>query len=471
MRTNTIYFGLVVVAASVMAQTDSDPTPVQKLMHEARAAYDSAHWSKSARLYGQAAEHPETENFRSTLYYNAACSWSLAAEADSAFACIHRALKAGYDDLDWLQVDSDFDYIRKEEPQRYARLIDDAPEIIRSVRIGKTPMAVIEYDNFTGWADIGLYHWDSYDNPAFDTLRQVYNLERIAGDEPSEFTRMKNILQWVHTRWEHVGDNQCPDANALKLLRLANEGERFRCVEYSVLLANCLTALGYPARVIGLQMHPVAYGTGRGHVVTEVWSNEFQKWILLDGQNNNWWTDGVRPILSAEECRELYLDTADTSLRMVGQSLDRNYENLTRNWERYFHHIVYNTDEVYFGESPGGIRFEYLAGDIQPELYFQGFARNLQYISDSGFVYPSLNQTSITLTHPAQPGDSLHVTLSHSMPFFDHFLVRIDEGEWLTSDSVFVWRLQPGENRIEAQAVSEAGVAGRSSRIVLHSNL
>lgn len=459
------------VGCSLTAQPKPDTPDYQSKMDEARAAYDSGQWLSAARLYVDAAAYPETESFRSGIYYNAACSWSLAGEADSAFAYINRALTSGYDNVEWLKLDTDFDSLRNNHRERFDSLLVIAPEIIRRYRIDKTPVAVMAYDNFTGQVDLSRYSWDSYNSPAFDTLRTAYGLAEIAGRDSSEFNRMRNILHWVHTRWEHVGDNQCPDADGLKLLRLAEKGERFRCVEYSVLLANCLTALGYPARVVGLQMDPVAFGTGRGHVVTEVWSNEYQKWILLDGQNDNWWVDGDGSVLSADECRWLLLDSSNATLRMVGQSDDRNYENLTRTWRRYFHHLVYNTNETYFGDDGHGKRFEYLSAGVMPELYFQGYPRNLSYLSDSSFAYPSLNQTSITLLHPGKPGDSLKVTLRHSMPFFDRYEIRVDQGGWIRSDSIFVWRLHPGENGIEARAVNKAGIYGKTSRVLLQSSL
>jgi tetratricopeptide (TPR) repeat protein len=48
----------------------------------------------------------------STVLYNLACSYALTGDTDSAFAALHRALDAGYDDFKWLAQDPDLECVR-----------------------------------------------------------------------------------------------------------------------------------------------------------------------------------------------------------------------------------------------------------------------------------------------------------------------------------------------------------------------
>jgi hypothetical protein len=469
MRLIIAIVAVIWTAVNVLAQTANQD--FDHLHDSGHVAYQEGRWVDAARLYAHALTCPVDDSFRPAVLYNIACCWSLAGQADSAFAYLYQSLRAGYDNPEWLQADTDFDYLRREHPGRFADLFAAAPEIIREVSVNRSPIAVLGYQTYTGGTDLSRYRWDDYDDPSFDTLRNEYKLATIAGDDPSEFVRMQRLLDWASTRWQHSGSNECPDANALKLLRQAEQGERFRCVEFAVLLANCYSALGLPARVVGLAQYPVAYGFGRGHVVTEVWSNEFQKWIVLDPQNNAWWTDGTSIPLSADECRRLFVGGQGDHLNMVGQHSDWDYARQSRAWAPYFHHLDYNTHEIYFGKRSQSLSFEYLVDGVTPELHFQGFARNLHYTSDHHLAYPMLNQTSVSLTHAAVPGDSLTVRLTHTMPFFERYEVRLDENQWESSPASFSWRLNPGVNMLEARAVSKAGIVGKASRIVLQSNL
>jgi tetratricopeptide (TPR) repeat protein len=47
-----------------------------------------------------------------TVLYNLACSYALTGDTDSAFAALHRALDAGYDDFKWLAQDPDLECVR-----------------------------------------------------------------------------------------------------------------------------------------------------------------------------------------------------------------------------------------------------------------------------------------------------------------------------------------------------------------------
>ncbi|HEV2705472.1 MAG TPA: transglutaminase-like domain-containing protein, partial [Pyrinomonadaceae bacterium] len=71
----------------------------------------------------------------------------------------------------------------------------------------------------------------------------------------------------------------------ISILEEAKQGKRFRCVEYSAVLAGALNAVGIPARVLGLKTEDVeTRESGAGHVVTEAYLADKKKWIMVDGQ-------------------------------------------------------------------------------------------------------------------------------------------------------------------------------------------
>jgi len=47
-----------------------------------------------------------------TVLYNLACSYSLTGQTEPAFAALHRALAAGYDDFKWMAQDPDLETLR-----------------------------------------------------------------------------------------------------------------------------------------------------------------------------------------------------------------------------------------------------------------------------------------------------------------------------------------------------------------------
>jgi hypothetical protein len=460
------------LATAVFAQIETAQPEFLTRYYQGQEAYQEGRHTEAIAHWEAVAADPDGQALRSMVLYNLACCWSLAGQPDSAYVRLDRALAAGFTDHEQLAADPDLDALRRSDPDRFAAFRQHAAAASRRNLRDQTPITVVAFETYTGGTDLSRYSWDAYDHAGFDTLRTAYDLPGIAGDDPAEFARIRRVLAWAATRWSHSGDNECRDANALKLLRRAERGERFRCVEYAILLANSLTALGHPARMVGLARYPVAHGIGRGHVVTEVWSNEFDKWIILDAQNNAWWTAGAGSPLSADECRQLYVTGQGERLHMVSQHADWEHERQARFWAPYFHHLDFETQEVYFGPRIGSHRFEYLAAGVEPELYFQGYPRNLVYTSDRDLAYPTLNQTTVSLTRAARTGESVDVALAHTMPFFASFEVRFDDREdWSSTTDRFTWQLEPGHNVLEVRAVNLAGIRGRASRVVLFSNV
>jgi hypothetical protein len=105
----------------------------------------------------------------------------------------------------------------------------------------------------------------------------------------SAWQTAQNTLDWVSHRWKHANAHMETD-DAVECLRRVDGGQRFACVEYSLVLAQALNAIGIPARRLWLRQEHYQVGLGRGHVVSEAWIDDLNRWVLLDGQNGLYWT-------------------------------------------------------------------------------------------------------------------------------------------------------------------------------------
>ncbi len=127
--------------------------------------------------------------------------------------------------------------------------------------------------------------------------------------EPTSWATAAALLAWVHHRWEHANDHvEAPDA--VEVLRRVAAGERFACVEYSIVLSQSLNARGIPARRLHLRQADHHVGVGRGHVVSEAWIDDLRQWVLLDGQNGAYWADEDDRPLALPELLDRYADGA-----------------------------------------------------------------------------------------------------------------------------------------------------------------
>ena len=60
----------------------------------------------------------------------------------------------------------------------------------------------------------------------------------------------------------------------------------------------------------------------------------------------------------------------------------------------------------------------------------------------------------------AAEGSAVRVTLQTMTPNFQRFETRSGEGGWKPTADNFVWKIQPGLNRLEARTVNAFGVTG-----------
>jgi hypothetical protein len=136
-------------------------------------------------------------------------------------------------------------------------------------------------------------------------LRGSYSLESVVSGAATDFEKVQRMSRWVRQRWEHNGDHVASPSDPISILERAQAGERFRCVEYSIVLSGALNSIGIRSRVLGLKTSDVeTRESGAGHVVSEAYLDDQKKWVMVDGQ----WD--VIPLLGAKPLSAIELQAA-----------------------------------------------------------------------------------------------------------------------------------------------------------------
>jgi hypothetical protein len=164
----------------------------------------------------------------------------------------------------------------------YVQLHDSlrAHTIIKAIPF-KTQL--ISYNNT---ADDGVdFKYPTLESTYLDDLRKTYPLSLPT--TKSDMEKVLYVLHWTNSRWKHNG-NQSPKKNdAISILQEAEEGGRFPCFAYAIVLRDQLSALGFKARTVYLKTGDAKTRKGSpGHVATEVYLEDLQKWVFVDGQFN-----------------------------------------------------------------------------------------------------------------------------------------------------------------------------------------
>ena len=158
---------------------------------------------------------------------------------------------------------------------------------------------------------VKFYYSDTLQNEYLRKLRNDYHLGEITRNATSDMEKIKIILNWVNGQWEHSGMNTPEKSDAISILNEAKQGKKFRCVEYGIVCAAALNSIGYKSRVIKLKTKDVeTVLLGAGHVATDVFVPQYNKWVFADGQFNAIPFLGDQP-LNAVEFQNAILNNFD----------------------------------------------------------------------------------------------------------------------------------------------------------------
>ena len=112
--------------------------------------------------------------------------------------------------------------------------------------------------------------------------------------------------QWIHGREMDKWLDPARRKNAVEILKKAHLGGRFNCLYYATVLSTCGIALDYRARRVCID----------GHVVSEFWSKDRKKWIMLDPDANaHFELQGVP--MSSYELHQAVLNKKISDVKMI----------------------------------------------------------------------------------------------------------------------------------------------------------
>jgi hypothetical protein len=290
---------------------------------------------------------------------------------------------------------------------------------------------------------------------------------------------IERLARWSAGRWDrgHLKDAY-PPWDALEILKPHADGTPVGgfCQQYNVVFLQACESFGIPGRAvsIGAGDHPTARGSG--HEVVELWSNQFRKWVYVDG-NFGWHAaDAATGVpLSLWALRERQLPALAgkpfAPVRVVVPAGARKTWTGLTDWPLFLELRMIPRSDFLAHTEPlplhQGMRGWFWTGhrvwtdDALPAGRIYGHRvtarRDWEW---------TLNQARYTLEPTAAPGE-VRVHLETETPGFETFLAAIDGGPVRPVTTGFVWKLHPGRNRLDVRPRNTAGRDGIASRVTL----
>lgn len=316
--------------------------------------------------------------------------------------------------------------------------------------------------------------FESPDAPYLAELLQSYQLHELLPREAGEYDKMLALFAWLGTRWDHGADpvpgglSSSPPA---EIIAAGERGARFWCEVCARVTVQAATALGWPARLITASSD----GYRWEHALAEVWSNQFNKWFLVDTDYNIVYEARGVPLSAYEMCH------LGPELQASGVLKVRRFAPLKRSLRevdllrlyRYVHLDLRNdwySRRLQQGSPAGGDLATWWTGraDLGPLLTSKN-----RVDSQELFDWP-VNATEIHASEVRELDAGRYLialALRGYSPYFRRFLIRVDQGAWLAApDARGRFELMRGRHVLETRIESINGDLGpvASVEILLH---
>ena len=337
--------------------------------------------------------------------------------------------------------------------------------------------------------------WQDLNHPQLARMIEDYRLDEVVGTTHDEIEQLLLLRNWVFHNVPRGLPEWNPDQPWL-LADLARNGRGFYCSHYADVLMHAATALGWPARHLGIDCEHAEGERSTHHGITEVFSYELDKWIALDAMFDVHFERKGEP-LSVLGIRNLLLHKGAKAIdRMVGprRKKTRTHQAVapadfdhagcyfwfhvpTRNnyfsqpaWQGNERSLLFiddaNRDKTWY-QNRYDDKNNFLGSRLHSGLRTGKFIRT-EEVAD---VYPPLGRTHIDvdLSLPRSKDSPVLPMVLHTIdPYWHSFEVRFDDAlPWVPVSRRVDWRLHASRNILDARLVTQPGRTGIPARVEL----
>jgi len=326
------------------------------------------------------------------------------------------------------------------------------------------------------------FRYEPFTHPKLKELRTRYHLDEVVRNAKTELDLIAKLAAWSARQWKwqewHL-DESYPAWDALEILSKHADGKPVGgfCQQYDLVFLQACESFGLAGRGISISNGSLGLPKTGGHEPTEIWSNQFRKWIYVDGTGAWYALDSATGVpLSLWEVRRRQIRTlrgnAVEPIRII------NIEKTVHKWDGL-------RGDLAFAELRLIPRSNFLE-QKSPLPLNQGFLRawfwtghyvwtdaevpaellHANRVTQHGNFEWTLNQAHYVLEARSRPGELL-VHLDTETPGFETFLAEIDGAVPRPVTAVLPWKLHPGSNRLKVWPRNNAGRDGIASWIAL----
>jgi len=303
--------------------------------------------------------------------------------------------------------------------------------------------------------------YESLGHPRLRELRSTEKLDQVVARGRTEFEKIVLLRSWARSQWENQdreGDVE-PYWDAQHILQAIRGGslKGGMCSEYSVVLMQACLSFGFQARLVSVESRG-----GAGHSVVEVWSNYFDKCVVMDPLMDVHYERDRVP-LDALELHSALVGARTADIAVVQGEKRRAIPDRETLVDNYFHLTVFlrNNSLSLFDRVLNNYMLSFRDDHTDGRPGLSRFSTTRA----QDFSWP-LNQTAMAIREKNPREGTIRLALTTNMPDFDRFEIRFNASTtWQKTNHQFVLKLAGGDATVSVRARNILGVPGPAATL------
>lgn len=357
-----------------------------------------------------------------------------------------------------------------------SRLLTQTPEYLWQKFHKKYSYFTFDIATHPNFFKIPLFVYEKVDSPQLQKLKSNFNLEEII-KAPTEYESMLRMAAWIGQIWDHgqdsiPGDGDIKTLDVSEVIKAGMSGKNYWCDIAARVTVQVATAVGWPARLVSLSKDGYTYD----HAVAELWSNDFDKWFVIDTDFNVVFESDNIPLSAYELCHngpDLQKTEKLEIIQFCPSKKSLKYIDLIP-YFAYVHIDLRNdwyTRRLPRGSPEGSdlATFYTTRQSIGPLLTKMRRIDNQELFDwpvNTAFILPK------KLVVYGKKEYQLIICLAGYTPYYKSFLVKVDDSPWVwvESENFKVHITDHKVHSLEAQVLTTQGWLGPASKITFKIN-
>ena len=304
------------------------------------------------------------------------------------------------------------------------------------------------------------YQWQ---DPRHSELQKLISREKLDFliKDKSEIKSFESVMNWVREQWQPGTPNPYPAWNAntiLKMIRSKQTGGF--CGQYSQVLSQALTGLGYQTRYLWL----------KNHFALEVFSNTLDKWICLDPFYNTVYKKGTAycnayEVYAAVHDDSVIISCVNTATQELIEGESR--QKILNHYERFIidlknNHLEERRQGVSYVQDFWAHSAVLADKHIKQYDFAGGYPLMVPNLSD---LYNGTNQSALRIE--AVSSEWLSLSFKTNTAFHKSFEISLDGGKSYKEIPGSAVRIpvRKGIQEIYLRSINVMGVKGPAARL------